>query len=131
MSRTRLFVYLMAALTAEAAGYALISQGMRQIGEVNLLHLPPLLPLAASVVTHASILGGVALQAIYFFIFLGLLRKADLSVVVPITALGYLLDGLFARFYLHETVSPLRWLGIGIVVAGVYLIGKSHPVEHE
>ena len=129
MSKTRLFLFLAVALTAEAAGYALISRGMKEVGEIHLLSLPPFLPILHDVLTNTDFLSGIAMQSIYFFIFLGLLRKADLSVVVPSTALGYLLDGLFARFYLHEIVSPLRWVGIGTVVIGVYLIGKSHAIE--
>ncbi len=28
---------------------------------------------------------------------------------------------------LHESVSPLRWLGIAVICLGVVVVGRTHP----
>ena len=57
-----------------------------------------------------------------FFGFMALLSIRDVSFVVPATALGYVLETLLARWFLHEQVSARRWVGAALVVAGVCLI---------
>lgn len=45
-----------------------------------------------------------------------------MSLYVPITAANYFLSMLLGRFYFHEDVSVARWLGCGLIVAGVTVI---------
>jgi drug/metabolite transporter (DMT)-like permease len=59
------------------------------------------------------------------------LSWADLTYVMPATALGYVLLALVARFVLHEHISPLRWLGIVLITAGVgFVAGGPALTEH-
>jgi drug/metabolite transporter (DMT)-like permease len=50
------------------------------------------------------------------------LSWADLSYVVPVTAVGYVLVALVGRWLLNEQISARRWTGIGLIVAGVSLV---------
>lgn len=70
------------------------------------------------------ILGGVCYAAAYFSL-LYLLSVTQLSVAVPATALGFVVDTIGARFLLHERVHWKRWLGVLCVTAGVILTVKS------
>ena len=54
---------------------------------------------------------------------MALLSWADLSYVVPVTSVGYALTALAGQVFLHETVDWKRWAGIGLIVAGVALVG--------
>jgi drug/metabolite transporter (DMT)-like permease len=59
------------------------------------------------------------------------LSFADLTFVLPATAVGYVVMALLGRFWLHEHISPLRWLGIALIVAGVGLVaGGPSRTEH-
>jgi drug/metabolite transporter (DMT)-like permease len=50
---------------------------------------------------------------------------------MPATALGYVLLALVARFVLHEHISPLRWIGILLITAGVgFVAGGPALTEH-
>jgi drug/metabolite transporter (DMT)-like permease len=53
------------------------------------------------------------------------LSWADLTYVLPATSLGYVLLALIAKYFLHEQVSPLRWLGIALISAGVGFVTQG------
>lgn len=72
---------------------------------------------------------GVVFMAVSFFSFISLLSYADLSFVVPLTAVAYITNTLGARFFLHEHVSRERWLGTLLVAFGVSLISLSGKLE--
>lgn len=71
------------------------------------------------------ILLAIACMALSFFSFLELLRKEDLSFVVPVSAAAIVLETLLARLMLREPVSPRRWMGTALVAAGVFLLARS------
>jgi drug/metabolite transporter (DMT)-like permease len=67
----------------------------------------------------------------FFATYTNALSWADLTYVMPATALGYVLLALVARFVLHEHISPLRWIGIALITAGVgFVAGGPALTEH-
>jgi len=58
---------------------------------------------------------------------MALLSWADLSYVLPVTSIAYVLVALVGRFLLHEHVSLTRWLGVTLIMAGVALVGHTVP----
>lgn len=52
-----------------------------------------------------------------------LLSLADLSFVLPVTAIGYVLNALIGHFLLGEAVSAMRWSGTALIVTGTVLTG--------
>ena len=53
------------------------------------------------------------------------LSRASLSFAYPFAALGYVLIVAFSVFVLHETVPPLRWLGVAFIVVGIVLVAQT------
>jgi uncharacterized membrane protein len=68
---------------------------------------------------------GVALQAAFFFLYLTLLSRADVSRVLPMTAFDYIVVALLAQLVLAEPVTAARWTGIGFIVLGVFLVSRT------
>jgi drug/metabolite transporter (DMT)-like permease len=66
---------------------------------------------------------GVALLIVWQLSRMALLSWADLSYVVPVTAVGYAVVALLGRVFLHERITAARWVGIALIVAGVALVG--------
>ena len=58
---------------------------------------------------------------------LTLLSWADLSFVLPVTSLGYVLAALMGKLFLAEEVSWPRWAGTLLIVAGIALVGATYP----
>jgi drug/metabolite transporter (DMT)-like permease len=71
---------------------------------------------------------GVLLLVLWTVARMALLSWADLSYVLPVTAIGYVLVALVGKLLLHEQISAQRWAGITLIVAGVALVsGGSAP----
>src|SRR6185436_1621073 len=75
--------------------------------------------------TNGKILAGVALETTFFIFLLVLLKRHDVSLIWPLTALGFVLTALSARFILHEQVSTTRWVGVILIVVGAALVSWS------
>ena len=56
---------------------------------------------------------------------IALLSLADLSFVVPLTALGYIISTLLAKFFLQEHITLTRWTGIFLIFAGTVVVSTT------
>lgn len=75
---------------------------------------------------------GVLLLILWLGARMALLSWADLSYVLPVTSVGYVLVAIAGRVFLNEQISNTRWLGIALIMAGVALVsGDSAPQTTE
>ena len=71
---------------------------------------------------------GVVLLILWLMSRMALLSWADLSYVLPVTSMGYVLVALAGRVLLHEQISARRWTGIALIMTGVALVsGGTAP----
>jgi drug/metabolite transporter (DMT)-like permease len=54
-----------------------------------------------------------------------LLSLADLSFVLPVTAIGYAVAVFLGKIVLHETVTRRRWAGTFLICVGAALVGST------
>ncbi len=66
---------------------------------------------------------GTMLMALYFGMYAMALGWAEISFVLPFTALSYLFVAIMAKLYLHENVTPTRWMGTLLIILGVIVVG--------
>jgi len=71
---------------------------------------------------------GMAIYLFNFFLWMNILSKIDLSVALPLASSSYILIPVAAIFFLHEFVSPVRWLGLVFIVLGIYFVSRS-PIK--
>lgn len=124
------YLVLLAVVIFGAVGDCSLSRGMKQVGEISLHDWQRIL----FSFTNPWVVIGILLLLGFFASYLTSLSWADLTYVLPASALGYILIALIARFFLHEHVSPVRWIGIALIVAGVGFVASGshitkHPVE--
>ncbi len=77
---------------------------------------------------------GVALLVLWLMSRMTLLSWADLSYVLPVTPIGYVLVALTGKFLLNEQIDLKRWAGILLIVSGVALVSLGtapQTVERE
>ena len=111
-----------------SAGDVFITKGMKQLGEISTLNARRLLGIFGRAITNRYFLIGVSFMAVSYFSFLGALRLADLSLVLPATSISFVITTMGARLFLKETITPMRWAGIVLVCIGVALISiPSQP----
>jgi len=68
---------------------------------------------------------GVVLLVVWQLSRMALLSWADLSYVLPVTSVGYVLVALIGWVFLHESISATRWAGIVLIMAGVALVSSG------
>lgn len=126
---TKLIIILLIALVFEAIGVVLLSRGLKQIGEARKITLSEVTRLVVRGLTNRNILLGVLLETVFFIGLLILLAKADVSLIWPLTSLGFLLTTLAARYIAHEQVSLVRWGGVVLIMLGAGLVAWSEKAK--
>ena len=71
------------------------------------------------------VLLGTMLLILWLLSRMTLLGWADLSYVLPVTAMGYVLTALVGRYFLGEAISYQGWAGTVLIVAGIILVGMT------
>ncbi len=113
------------AVTASTVGDLLLAKGMKKVGVVQWNGFQAAYRTLVKVLTTFEIPLAIVFLSIFFFCWLALLSRVDLSLVLPMTALTYLLNGLCAGPVLGEKVSRQRWLGLWVITIGVVLVTIS------
>ena len=109
-----------------AIGDTFLARGMKQVGNISLHSLPDLV----FTILDPWVALGILFLLAFFAAYMTALSWADLTYVLPATSLGYVLLALIAKFYLHEQVSTLRWVGIGLISAGVGFVTQGPALTH-
>ena len=126
---TKVLIVLLVALGLEAVGVVFLSHGLKQVGEPEKIAPGEVLRVIRRGMTNPSILLGVALETIFFGALLYLLSQRDVSLIWPLTALGFVLTSLAARFILHEEIHWTRWMGVALIVAGAAFVSYSEKLK--
>jgi drug/metabolite transporter (DMT)-like permease len=119
---TRLVVILFVALSFETTGVIMLSKGLRALPGPRNYSPGEIARLVGRGIMSRNIVLGVAFEAVFFIGLLMLMSNADVSFVWPLTSLTFVFSTFAARFYLHEEVDALRWLGVIFIVCGAGLI---------
>lgn len=127
----KLILILIAALALEAIGVVFLSQGLKQAGELKEWRLPEMLRLAGRCLANGNFLLGILMELIFFLALLYLLKNADVSLVWPLTSLGFVLTTLAAKYIGHEQVSNVRWAGVFLIMAGAALVAYSERLKSQ
>ena len=110
---------LLLSVASASTGQVLFKKGVLMTGEVTLKSsvIGELLKL----VFQPLVFSGLILYVISTILWLLALSKTTLSFAYPFTALTFILVMLSSRIVFLETIPPLRYFGIGLIVAGILL----------
>jgi len=123
--KTNLMILIM--ILAGPMGNTLLAKGMKQIGAVSFASFSVVLRTLGEILTSGTIWMGIALMITFFVAYSLVLSWADYSYVQPASAMAYAVVAILGVLVLHESVSPLRWLGIAVICLGVVVVGRTHP----
>jgi uncharacterized membrane protein len=119
-AKTRLFTVLV--VVSNVTGNSALTHGMKQLGDIG---NSPFALIGA--LFHPWVALGVALLILWTLAHMALLSWADLSYVLPVTAIGYVLTAFSGEYLLGETVTMEHWAGIFLITVGVTLVGLTSP----
>src|ERR1051325_2009305 len=124
--RIKTLVMVLAMVVCANTGDLLLKRGMTDIGVVEfsgsgLAHAFRL------TVANPIIWLGILFLLGFMICYMTVLSWADYSYVMPAGAFGYALLTFLAVIFLHENVSPRRWVGVILICIGVMLVGQTKP----
>ena len=115
-------IFLFIVIFAGTGGELAVTHTMKRVGEVQSFYPHHLLRVILRAFRCGWMWFGVSLMALSFFSLLMLLSWENVSFVVPVTALSYVLGALGGKFLLGERVETRRWIGVALVCLGVLLV---------
>lgn len=116
---------LIVLVLSDVIGSLCFSRGMKQVGAPKAFQVQELWRLVCRALMTPLVSVGVFFLAIQFLMYVVLLSWADLSFVLPATALTDPVNVLGSSLILKEKVTLTRWIGVFIICIGVYLIIES------
>ncbi len=118
------FLLLLIAIAMSNIGELLLKAGMNRVG---VLHLSPgqFIPTLVRAFMDPYVFGGFALIFGGSIFWLAVISRVQLSWAYPMLSLGYVFVVLLSWWFLNEAITPLRLLGVFVIVAGVFLVSRS------
>jgi multidrug transporter EmrE-like cation transporter len=73
--------------------------------------------------TIPQLFAGYCLYGVFTVLFVYALRHGELSILYPLIALGYVWVTITAVVAFHDTVNPLKVIGLVVIICGVAVLG--------
>ena len=120
-----ILILILCSVVLGSLGQITLKVAMNRIGELSVQSLSQLFGVVAKLATTPLVIFGLALYGIAAVMWLMVLSKADLSFAYPMYSLSFVVVVFLSTVFLGESVSLVRWLGVGIICLGVILISRS------
>jgi hypothetical protein len=119
---TATFILLAVLVCCSTGGEITIAHGVKTLGEPASLRPKQILLFLGRALRNGWFWAGIPLMAVSFYSLLVLLSWQPVSLVIPASALSYVVGTLGAKYFLHEQISGARWAGVVLVCIGVALV---------
>ena len=121
----RVVLALAVLIFGSTGGEIAITHGMKSVGEPEHLRPRALLQFLGRAVRNGWFWAGIPLMALSFYSLLVLLSWEPITLVIPASALSYVVGTFGAKYILREDVSAARWVGVVLVCVGVALVAAG------
>jgi len=118
------FSLVLTGVILNAAAQLLLKAGTNAVGHFE-FSAANALPVGLKLALEPHILGGIACYVVSVVIWIMALSRVEVSIAYPMLSIGYILNALAAWYLFGETVTPMRMVGIGIIIVGVYVVARS------
>lgn len=123
----RKYLVILAVVFFGSVGDAFLARGMKHADAIDIHHLAYVFVALAD----PFVILGIIFLLGFMSSYMTALSFADLTYVLPATAISYVVMVLLSIFWLHEHVSAQRWLGVAFIVTGVGVVaGGPSRTEH-
>ena len=111
--------YLLLSVFSASTGQIFFKKGVLSTGEITLKG--PFIGELIRLVFHPLVFSGLILYVLSTVLWLIALSRTTLSFAYPFTALTFALVMLSSRIVFLESIPTLRYLGITVIILGVFL----------
>lgn len=121
--RRMAIVIVLACTLLVAVGQYLIKLGANRLAHAGLLAT------AVGIFTIPQLFAGYCLYGVFTVMFVYALRHGELSILYPLIALGYVWVTITAVIAFHESLNPLKIVGLVVIMCGVAVLGYGGGAE--
>jgi len=118
------FYFLLAGVLLNAGAQLMLKAGTNVLGVVTLT-ADNWTAQFGRMALEPHIVGGLACYAVSVVVWIIGLSRVPVSIAYPLLSLGYVVNAVAAHYLFGEAVTLQRWVGIGFIVVGVWLVARS------
>jgi multidrug transporter EmrE-like cation transporter len=118
------FAFLMTGVILNAGAQLLLKAGTNALGVITLTR-ENWWDMFWRMGTQGHFVAGVACYMVSLVVWIMGLSRVPVSLAYPMLSLGYVINAAAAHYLFGEVVSVTRWLGIGFIILGVWLVARS------
>jgi len=116
--------FILLGVLLNAAAQLLLKAGTNAVGRFEFT-AANIVPIGTKLAFEPHIAGGVACYVVSLVVWLVGLSRVEVSVAYPMLSIGFALNAVLAWWLLGEAVTPMRMLGIAVIILGVYMVARS------
>lgn len=109
----------------DSAGQLFFKTGVNSIEKRGFGDLKGFISFLGSVLKNINIWCGVLSYTFDLIIWLMALSLVELSFIFPFSSINYIFVIIGSRVLLKEKISPIRWLGAGLIFIGILFVSSS------
>ncbi len=115
-------ILMFAAIVLNVCGHLFLKAGMNKIGAIS---VDQLVVSFSRIFTTPFVILGLFSYVSSVALYMVVLSKVNISYAYPLMmGLGYVLIVLFSWQIFSEPFSTFKWMGIALILIGVFLLGK-------
>jgi multidrug transporter EmrE-like cation transporter len=118
------FGLILFGVVLNAAAQLLLKAGTNAVGQFAFT-ADNIVPVGTRLAFEPHILAGVTCYVVSLVVWIMGLSRVEVSIAYPMLSLGYLINALAAWYLFGESLSAMRLVGIGFIIAGVFVIARS------
>ena len=118
------FAFLMTGVILNAGAQLLLKAGTNALGVITLTR-ENWWDMLWRMGTQGHFVVGVICYMVSLLVWIMGLSRVPVSVAYPMLSLGYVINAVAAHYLFGEDVNVTRWLGIGFIILGVWLVARN------
>lgn len=118
------FALILAGVLLNAAAQLLLKAGTTSFAALGLDRTRPVAS-AFHIICEPHIFGGLACYVFSVAIWIAALSRVPVSIAYPMLSIGYVVNAIAARYMFGEALSVGKLIGIGLIIAGVFIVARS------
>jgi uncharacterized membrane protein len=123
--KTYTLLFLMVSIGS--VGNTILDKGMKGVGSIDFSSRAAMSHGVFLTLTSGTVWIGILCMLAFMICHMLVLSWADYSFVMPFSAVTYALVPVLGFLWLGEKVPTARWIGIVLIVFGVYLVSRTPP----
>lgn len=118
------FAFLFTGVLLNAAAQLLLKAGTNVLGVIT-LDRDNWWDMLSRMAAQSHFIAGVTLYGLSLVVWILGLSRVPVSVAYPLLSLGYVINAIAAYYLFGETLSATRWVGVGFIIVGVWLVARG------